>query len=98
MLSNISLNAGPRHFIQRIQSMNKRVRVGIVGSQFISSIHADSLKHSSEAELFAIASPTPGNAKTFAEKNGVPHHFTDYKKMLEMDEVDMIIIGTPNDT
>lgn len=36
--------------------MSKRVRVGLVGSQFVSSIHADSLKPCADAELVAVAS------------------------------------------
>ena len=78
--------------------MNRRIRVGIIGSQFISHIHTLSLNRCPQAELFAVASPTPGNAQTLAAKNDIPHHFTDYKKLLAMPEVDMIVVGTPNDT
>ncbi len=77
--------------------MKQRVRVGIIGSQFISHIHAISLRRCPEAEVFAVASPTPGNAQRFAVKNDIPHHFTDYKKLLEMPELDMIVVGAPND-
>jgi predicted dehydrogenase len=77
--------------------MNRRVRVGLIGSQFISTIHAESLRRSAEAELCAVASPTPGNARQFAERHAIARHFTDYKKMLEMDELDLIVIGAPND-
>jgi myo-inositol 2-dehydrogenase/D-chiro-inositol 1-dehydrogenase len=77
--------------------MSKKIKVGIIGSQFISHIHTISLKRCVQAELFAIASPTPGNAKNFAEKHGIPHHFTDYRKMFEMPEVDMLVLGAPND-
>src|SRR5262245_11683944 len=76
--------------------MSKPVRVGIVGSQFISTIHVDSLKRCQAAEVFAVASPTKGNAKNFAKKHGIPHHFTDYRKLLAMDEIDLIVIGAPN--
>lgn len=75
---------------------NRKVRIGLIGSQFISSIHAEALKHVAEAEVFAVASPTRGNAKAFSKKFGIPHHGTDYRKMLAMDEVDMIIVGVPN--
>lgn len=76
--------------------MNRRVRVGLIGSQFITTIHAESLHRCADAELFAVASPTKGNAKAFAKKFSIPHHFTDYRKMLAMDELDMIVIGAPN--
>jgi myo-inositol 2-dehydrogenase/D-chiro-inositol 1-dehydrogenase len=77
--------------------MDRRVRAGLVGSQFISTIHAESLRRSADAQLWAVASPTPGNAERFAAKHAVPHHFTDYTKMLEMDELDLVVIGAPND-
>ncbi len=77
--------------------MNQKVKVGIIGSQFISHIHTVSLRRCPQAELFAIASPTSGNAKKFAAKHGIPHHFTDYKKILEMPEVDLVVMGVPND-
>jgi len=77
--------------------MSKNIKVGIIGSQFVSHIHTISLKPCSAAEVFAVASPTPGNAQKFAAKHGIPRHFTDYKKLLAMPEVDMIVVGAPND-
>src|SRR6266705_2176044 len=71
--------------------MNKKIKVGIIGSQFISHIHAISLKRCAEAEAFAVASHTPGHARDFAAKLGIPHHFTDYKKLLAMPELDMVV-------
>jgi len=76
--------------------MSKPIRVGIIGSQFISSIHVESLQRCSAAEAIAVASPTKDHAHTFAKKHGIPHHFTDYRKLLAMDEIDMVVIGVPN--
>jgi predicted dehydrogenase len=77
--------------------MSRKINVGLIGSQFISSIHADSVKRCSDANLFAVASPTAGNAQTFAQRFQMPHAFQDYKKMLEMPEVAMVVLGVPND-
>ena len=77
--------------------MAKPVRVGLAGSQFITTIHAESLKSAPQAQVLAVCSPTPGHAQAFAGKYGIPHHFTEYRKMLEMDELDMIVLGVPND-
>src|SRR5919206_2973455 len=77
--------------------MSNPVRVGIIGSQFISTIHADALRQCAAAELFAAASPNPERIAAFAERFNIPHHFTDYRKLLEMDEIDMIVVGVPND-
>jgi predicted dehydrogenase len=75
----------------------EKVRVGLAGSGFISAIHADSIKRCDNAQLVAVASPTKGKAETFAQKFGVPHHFTDFRKLLELDELDMVVLGIPND-
>jgi predicted dehydrogenase len=73
------------------------VRVGLIGSQFISAIHAESLRRCAGAELLAVASPTAAHVEAFVRKFQVPHHFTDYRRMLEMPELDIVIIGAPND-
>jgi myo-inositol 2-dehydrogenase/D-chiro-inositol 1-dehydrogenase len=73
------------------------VGVGIIGSQFISTIHAEALRAYPHAEIRAVASPTAGHAKAFAERLSIPHALTDYKKMLAMPEIDMVVVGVPND-
>lgn len=77
--------------------MAKKVNVGLIGSQFISSIHADSVQRCQEAKLFAVASPTPGNAAKLAARFAAPHAFTDYRQMLELPELDLVVLGVPND-
>ena len=77
--------------------MGTKVRVGLIGSGFISSIHADALKRCSDAELVAVASPTPGNAEKFARQHDIRNHFTDYRKLLETSALDLVVIGVPND-
>ena len=72
------------------------VRVGLVGSQFISTIHAEALRMVPQAEVLAVMSPTPGNARDFASKYGIAHHFNDLDAMLAMDEIDMVVVGAPN--
>src|SRR5262245_9487650 len=75
----------------------KPVRVGLVGSQFVSTIHAEALKRVRGAELFAVTSPTGDNAERFARRHGVRHAFRDVRKMLEASELDVVVLGCPND-
>jgi predicted dehydrogenase len=77
--------------------MSAKVNVGIIGSQFISGIHAESLQRCQSAEMMAVASPTPGNAEKFARTHGIPNHFTNYRDLLAMADIDMVVIGVPND-
>jgi predicted dehydrogenase len=73
------------------------VRVGLIGSGFITSIHHEALRHAAGAEVVAVASPTSGRAERFAAERGIPHHFTDYRALLELPEIDLVVLGLPND-
>lgn len=73
------------------------ISVGLIGSQFISSIHAESLLACPRARLAAVASPTPGNAAKFAARFGIPKAFTDYRELLADPEIQMVVVGAPND-
>jgi len=77
--------------------MRDKVQVGLVGSGFICAIHADTLKRCADAQVVAVMSPTKGKAEAFAQRHGISQHFTDYDKFLEVDELDLVIIGAPND-
>lgn len=76
--------------------MSKKVGYGLIGSQFITTIHAESIKTVADAELIAVMSPTPGHAEKFAKQHGIPHHFTELDNLLAMPEIDVIVIGAPN--
>ncbi len=73
------------------------MRIGILGSQFISTIHVESLKTVPGAEVAAVASPTEAHVKTFAAKHGIPHAFTDYRRLLDRKDIDIVVLGIPND-
>ncbi len=57
------------------------IRVGLIGSQFISSIHCEALRSVPFTEIVAVASATEAHASAFAERHGIPHWFTDFRKM-----------------
>src|SRR5258708_28387626 len=73
-----------------------KVKVGIVGSQFQADIHAASFQILNEAEVVAIASPTPGNAAELARRYNIPRVFTDYREMLNERDIEMVTIAAPN--
>ncbi len=75
----------------------EKVRVGIIGSQFEAMIHAESFRlQSDEAEVVAVASPTPGNAAKLAKQYGISRVFTDYREMLKEKDIEMVTIAAPN--
>lgn len=77
---------------------SSKVHVGIIGSQFQADIHAESFRIlPEEAEVVAVASPTPGNAQRFARRHGIPRFFTDYRQLLAEPDIEMVTIAAPND-
>ena len=78
-------------------SSKGRVKVGIIGSGFEADIHAASFQiMPEEAEVVAVASPTPGNAAKLAQRYSIPRVFTDYREMLKEDDIEMVTITAPN--
>jgi predicted dehydrogenase len=74
-----------------------KVKVGIIGSQFQADIHAASLEiMPNEAEVVAVASPTPGNAAALAKRFHISRVFTNYREMLKERDIEMVTIAAPN--
>jgi predicted dehydrogenase len=74
-----------------------KVKIGIVGSRFQADCIAASVKAMpEEAEVVAVASPTPGHAEAFAKRHGIPSFHTDYRALLRDPAVEMISISAPN--
>jgi predicted dehydrogenase len=77
--------------------MVSKVRIGIVGSRFQADCIATSVKAMpEEMEVVAVASPTKGNAETFARRHGIPRFYSDYRELLSDPEIEMISITAPN--
>ncbi len=74
-----------------------KVKVGIIGSQFQADIHAASFQiMPEEAEVVAVASPTPGHPEELAKRYGIPRVFHDYREMLKEKDIEMVTITGPN--
>jgi predicted dehydrogenase len=75
-----------------------KVGVGIIGSGGIAqNAHMPGYAAIPDlCEIVAVADINPDTAKQAAEKFNVPHVFTDYRKLLEMPEVDAVSVCTPN--
>jgi len=74
-----------------------KVKIGIVGSRFQADCIAASVRAMpEEAEVVAVASPTAGNADTFAKRHGIPRSYSDYRDMLRDRDIEMVSITAPN--
>ena len=77
--------------------MTKPVRIGLIGAGAISQVaHLPVLSHMRGATLVALCDNDGPKARALADRFGVPDVFTDIDDLLEFDELDAVIIATPN--
>ncbi len=74
-----------------------QVRVGIIGSAFSSNIHAEAFQEVAGAVLVAACSPNQAHVEEFARKWKIPATATDYRKLLDRKDIDVVVVGIPND-
>jgi predicted dehydrogenase len=78
------------------QHSTKKVGVGLIGSQFISTIHAEAFKWVHDARIVAAMSPNEDHVSKFCKTHHIPTYFTKLEDLLAHPEVEMIVIGAPN--
>ncbi|MBO7393381.1 MAG: Gfo/Idh/MocA family oxidoreductase [Abditibacteriota bacterium] len=75
----------------------KKLNVAFIGVGSIANwAHLPAVKELENVNVMAFADIDENALKTTAEKYGVKNTFTDYNKMLEMDEIDAVHVCTPN--
>ncbi len=73
------------------------IRIGLVGAGAIAQLaHLPALSKLRGGQLVALCDNDGPKAGALAERFDVPHVFTDLEDMLELDELDAVIIATPN--
>ncbi len=73
------------------------VNVGIIGTGFVADIHAAAFGMVADAKVVAVASPSPGKAREFADQRGIAQAFEDYRDLLALPDVQMVTLCLPND-
>lgn len=75
----------------------KTVNVGIIGTGGIATNqHMPALEKQPDVRILAVCDVNEESANKAAERFNVPHVFADYKKLLEMSEIDAVHVCTPN--
>jgi len=74
----------------------KKVRFGIVGTNFISGWVIAGGKEDNRFELVAVYSRKQETADAFAAKHGIPHTFTSLEEMAASPLIDAVYIASPN--
>ncbi len=72
-------------------------RIGLVGAGAIAQLaHLPVLAKIKGAQLVALCDNDGPKASAIAERLGIPDVFTDFEDLLELDQVDAVVIATPN--
>jgi predicted dehydrogenase len=74
----------------------KKVKAGVIGIGFIGSAHIEALRRLPDIEVVAIAHSSEEKAKAKGQELGVERTFGDYRKLLELKEIDVVHVCTPN--
>lgn len=74
----------------------KKYRAGIVGMGFIGAAHLEALRRLGTVDVVAVADAFQGEEK--AESYGVARGYSDYREMIEKEDLDVLHICTPNVT
>lgn len=77
--------------------MSTEIRLGMVGAGAIAQLaHLPVLSRIKGAKLVAICDNDGPKAGALAQRFGVPDIFTDFDELLDSEEVDAVVIATPN--
>lgn len=87
-------------------SNKKQIRVGLIGTGLMGRIHTNGYKRLADffpeyeyvPVLQACCSRREANAKAFMERWGYASYETDWRRIIERDDIDAVDICTPNDT
>ncbi len=84
---------------------NRSLKVGLVGTGFMGRTHSNAyhqvrrfFPRKRGAELVAVCSRDETKARDFAAQWGFGSHETDWRRLVERDDIDLIDIASPNDT
>jgi predicted dehydrogenase len=70
--------------------MKKTIRLGIIGTGGMAHSHAGSYQRMSDVKVVACCDISQERARAFAQKFNIPGNYTDYKKMLDTEQLDAI--------
>ena len=81
-----------------MRAQAQRVRIGMIGTGFIASYHLDGLRAAGGAEVRVLAGPTPEKTAALAARHGIAATTTEWRDVLARDDIDAVVITTPDDT
>ena len=76
--------------------MNRKIRFGVVGTNFITDWVIAGAREDERFELVAVCSRTIERGTEYAAKHNIPHIFTSLEDMVQSDVIDAVYIASPN--
>ncbi|KAB8134164.1 Gfo/Idh/MocA family oxidoreductase [Gracilibacillus oryzae] len=75
-----------------------KIKVGVIGLGSISKQHIQGYLHNQDAEIIAVADINEERAKQKAEELNITDYYTDYRELLQNNEIDAVSICTWNNS
>lgn len=75
--------------------VERRLKVGVIGTGYGANVHIPGLKHLPEVEVAAVCATTKDHALRVAHQHGVEEHYTDVREMLQRAGLDAVTIAVP---
>lgn len=82
----------------RVIGANDRIKIGFIGAGGMANSHMNkivAMQEKQNLETVAVADCWETRANEGAKKTNAKYAFTDYRKVLEIDEIDYVTIATP---
>jgi len=71
-------------------------KIALIGAGYIADFHARGLQTISNVEIVAVVAKEMDEAKEFAQKYNIKDTYTEISEIIEREDIDAVIIGTPN--
>ncbi|MBE2270742.1 MAG: Gfo/Idh/MocA family oxidoreductase [Anaerolinea sp.] len=78
------------------QSSPEKLRVGVVGLGWAGETHLKSYLNVPNVEVVALAEPQEARLQQVGRLYEVPNLYTDYRELVERDDLDVVSVATPN--
>lgn len=77
-------------------ALKRPLRIGLIGSGWISTVHYDAFKAIGNCEVVAQADPDTDKHKWFVAERPIPKYYKGYKNMLKRRDIDVVTVAVPN--
>ena len=74
----------------------RNIRIGFIGSGWISTVHYDSFKAIGNCEVAAQADIDPERSKAFRKDRPIKKYYKNYRTMLKSPDIDVVTVSVPN--